>query len=58
LAYFGHVLTTLDHLQPGKYSGLVDNLQGEAHPSPHHVTSACLDSPSEQQEQGLWLLGD
>ncbi len=56
--FWSYVLTALDRVQPGKYSGLVAFLQVEARPTPHNIMAACLNRLSEQPETLILVLDD
>jgi ATP/maltotriose-dependent transcriptional regulator MalT len=56
--FWSYVLTALDRVQPGKYSGLVDYLQAEVRPSPHHVMTACLNRLWEHPGNLILILDD
>lgn len=56
--FWSYVLTALDRVQPGKYSGLVAYLQAEARPSPHQVMTACLNRLLEHPEPLILVLDD
>jgi LuxR family maltose regulon positive regulatory protein len=56
--FWSYVLTALNRIQPGKYSGLIVNLQAEVRPSPHHIMTACLNRLLEHPEPLILVLDD
>ena len=58
LRFWSYVLTALDRIQPGKYSGLVAYLQAKVRPSPHQIMTACLNRLSEYPEPLIVVLDD
>lgn len=56
--FWSYVLTALDRIQPGKYSGLIAYLQSEVRPSPHHIMTACLNRLVEHPEPLILVLDD
>jgi LuxR family maltose regulon positive regulatory protein len=58
IRFWSYVLTALERVQPGKYSGLIAYLQLEVRPSPQHIMTACLNRLLEDLEPLILVLDD
>jgi ATP/maltotriose-dependent transcriptional regulator MalT len=56
--FWSYVLTALDRIPPGKYSGLIDYLQSDVRPSPHQIMTACLNRLLEHPKPLILVLDD
>ncbi len=58
IRFWSYVLTALNRVQSGKYSGLVAYVQGEVRLSPHQIMTACLNRLWEHPEPQILVLDD